>query len=187
VTTRLVGAVVAAGLLAAAPAQLAGQGAAPPLAPAPATAQDLEAPRFGRWGFDLEGRDLTVRPGDNFHRYANGRYLDALQIPADRAAWGGPYSLLNDLNDRRIRTLVEASAAATPGRSACSMRASWMNSVSRHLACARFSRALQRFGPPAAIPTTPPSWGDRWPISAAPFSNSCSTRIGQTRRSTRFT
>ena len=78
--------------------------AAAPEAPVP-----IEAPRFGAWGFDLAGRDLRVRPGDDFFRYANGRYMDALEIPPDRSNWG-PYSQLGDLNDRRIRAIVEASA-----------------------------------------------------------------------------
>ena len=39
-------------------------------------------------GFDLAGRDTAMPAGDNFFRYANGHYLDHLQIPPDRAVFG---------------------------------------------------------------------------------------------------
>ena len=47
-----------------------------------------EAPRFGTWGFDMAGRDTSVHPGDDFFRFANGAFMDALEIPADRTRYG---------------------------------------------------------------------------------------------------
>jgi len=40
--------------------------------------------RFGTWGVDISTRDLTVKPGDDFQRYANGKWMDANEIPADK-------------------------------------------------------------------------------------------------------
>jgi putative endopeptidase len=40
------------------------------------------------WGVDISGRDLTAHPGDDFYRYANGKYLDALEIPPHRSTYG---------------------------------------------------------------------------------------------------
>ena len=45
--------------------------------------------RFGKWGVDTSARDLKVRPGDDFERYASGAWLDANEIPADIVRWSG--------------------------------------------------------------------------------------------------
>lgn len=49
-----------------------------------ATIAQLEGP----WGFDLDGRNTSVAPGDNFYAYANGRHLQELEIPSDMSEWG---------------------------------------------------------------------------------------------------
>ena len=41
-------------------------------------------PQYGAWGFDAAGEDTSVKPGDDFFRYANGAWLDRTQIPADK-------------------------------------------------------------------------------------------------------
>ncbi|RYF94059.1 MAG: peptidase M13 [Caulobacteraceae bacterium] len=82
-------------------------------ASAPASAADLaKAPRMGTWGFDLAGRDLTTKPGDDFFRYANGTYVDKLTIPADRSSWGAS-GQLRELSDARSRAIIE-TASKTP-------------------------------------------------------------------------
>ena len=38
-----------------------------------------EAPgvvHFGKWGVDLTTRDTSVKPGDDFQRYAAGKWMD---------------------------------------------------------------------------------------------------------------
>jgi putative endopeptidase len=46
------------------------------------------APKYyGAWGIDLSGRDLSVQPGDNFYRYANGAWDDRTEIPPDRTSF----------------------------------------------------------------------------------------------------
>jgi putative endopeptidase len=69
--------------------------------------------QYGRWGFDLSGRDTAVRPGDNFVRYANGGYLDHLTIPPDRPVYSTG-STLTDSAQQRVRLLLED--AARPAR-----------------------------------------------------------------------
>ncbi|HEY1928702.1 MAG TPA: M13-type metalloendopeptidase [Caulobacteraceae bacterium] len=84
-----------------------------PLA-ASAVAQSADAaPSYGTWGFDLSGRDLSVKPGDDFNAYASGSYLKTLKIPTDQARWGA-FNLLRDLSDARVRAILEAAAAAAP-------------------------------------------------------------------------
>lgn len=66
-------------------------------------------PQYGAWGFDTEGADLKAKPGDDFFRYANGAWLDRVQIPADKPG----YSLrlaMSDLTEQRLHDLMEENA-----------------------------------------------------------------------------
>ncbi|RYF97048.1 MAG: peptidase M13, partial [Caulobacteraceae bacterium] len=74
--------------------------------------QGTVAPRYGTWGFDLNGRDTSVNPGDNFFRYANGAALDRLQIPSDRTSYGS-FNLLRELSDNRVKQMIDALVART--------------------------------------------------------------------------
>jgi putative endopeptidase len=72
-------------------------------------------PQYGAWGIDLAGADTSTRPGADFFRYANGRWLDRTAIPADKSA----YTLrvaMSDLIDQRLHALLD-SAAARAGHS----------------------------------------------------------------------
>ena len=84
-------------------------------APAKATvdtaSKPIEAARFGAWGFDISGMDRSVKPGDDFFRYANGKWADTTVIPADRTTFGAFY-LLRDLSEARVRGLLEEWAGA---------------------------------------------------------------------------
>ncbi|HEY2140381.1 MAG TPA: M13 family metallopeptidase N-terminal domain-containing protein, partial [Chthoniobacterales bacterium] len=69
-------------------------------------------PQYGTWGFDTAGADLKAKPGDDFFRYANGAWLDRVQIPADKPA----YSLrlaMSDLTEQRLHDLMEETAKKT--------------------------------------------------------------------------
>lgn len=66
-------------------------------------------PQYGSWGFDSDGADNKTKAGDDFFRYANGTWLDRVQIPADKPA----YSLrlaMTDLTDERLHELIEEAA-----------------------------------------------------------------------------
>ncbi len=65
---------------------------------------------FGTWGFDLTGRDTTVKPGDDFNEYANGTYLRTTEIPADKARFG-PFDVLYENAQSQLKAIIEASAA----------------------------------------------------------------------------
>jgi predicted metalloendopeptidase len=57
--------------------------------------------KYGTWGFDLSGGDISAKPGDNFFRYANGTWMDKTQIPPDKPG----YSLrvaMTDLTEQRL-------------------------------------------------------------------------------------
>jgi putative endopeptidase len=78
--------------------------------PAAGAAASTVAPKYGEWGIDLSGRDLSVTPGDNFFRYANGTWYDDFQIPSDRAR-SGNFDKLTELSEARSRKLIEDAAA----------------------------------------------------------------------------
>jgi putative endopeptidase len=72
-------------------------------------------PRFGTWGFDLAGRDLSVKPGDDFYDYVGGTYVRGLKIPDDLSRYGS-FDALGDLSRRRVRAILEEMAAGAPAR-----------------------------------------------------------------------
>jgi putative endopeptidase len=67
-------------------------------------------PRFGAWGFDLSGRDLSVAPGADFYQYADGAYVKSLVIPPDRSRYGA-FDALSELSAERVRSVLEGAAA----------------------------------------------------------------------------
>ena len=73
-------------------------------------------PKLGDFGVDLSAMDSSVKPGDDFYRYVNGKWMDRTEIPADRSSWGG-FAILRDLSDKRTREVIEEAAAkeAAPG------------------------------------------------------------------------
>jgi hypothetical protein len=73
----------------------------------PAATQPASPPKdvhFGTWGVDLTARDLSVKPGDDFQRYASGKWLDANPIPADKSS-NSVGSEVNDRNQERCKRL----------------------------------------------------------------------------------
>ncbi|WP_242416032.1 M13 family metallopeptidase [Sphingomonas panni] len=75
--------------------------AAPEAAPAP-------KPEIGDFGFDVAGMDRSVKPGDNFYKYANGTWERITPIPADKSNYG-MFTALDDLSKTRTRELLDAA------------------------------------------------------------------------------
>ena len=73
-------------------------------------------PQLGTFGVDTAGMDRTVKPGDDFYKFANGNWDKTTEIPADKPSWGS-FGILRDLSDKRTRTIIEGVAAAksSPG------------------------------------------------------------------------
>jgi len=69
------------------------------------------APAIGSFGVDLAGRNLAVRPGDDFFQYANGTWASTTQIPADRTRWG-TFDILREKADNDQRVIIEEVARA---------------------------------------------------------------------------
>ena len=74
-----------------------------------ATAAGDAAPAV-RSGLLLEYMNTGVRPGDDFHAFVNGGWLDSTEIPADKPSYGITYILHEESQDH-VRTIIEESAA----------------------------------------------------------------------------
>jgi putative endopeptidase len=74
------------------------------------TAATTTAQRYGTWGIDLEGMDRSVKPGDDFFRYVNGKWAATTQIPPDKTSYGA-FAILHDLSEARVRALLDRWAA----------------------------------------------------------------------------
>ncbi|MBL8555367.1 MAG: peptidase M13 [Phenylobacterium sp.] len=86
---------------------------AAPLAARAADAPDtpsLASPKYGTWGFDLSGMDRSVRPGDDFFKFANGKWDERTQIPADRTRYGN-FNKLRELSENRMHAILEDAKA----------------------------------------------------------------------------
>ena len=74
--------------------------------PAPAsTAPDI--------GINLSYIDKSVKPGDNFFDYANGDWLKAAQIPADRSSTGAFYDIF-EITEKHTADLIRNAGADNP-------------------------------------------------------------------------
>ena len=67
-------------------------------------------PSLGTFGFDMDGMDTSVRPGQDFNAYASGNYLRNTPIPADKASYGA-FHILNDRAQADLKALIDESVA----------------------------------------------------------------------------
>src|SRR6476469_374894 len=80
--------------------------------PAVLNAQPTGKPSYGSWGVDLKDMDPSVKPGDDFFRYVEGKWLKNAPIAEDKSRAGYNYDL-PDATEVEVRGLVE-QAGATP-------------------------------------------------------------------------
>ncbi len=100
----LLSAAAACAMLAAAPAL-----AADAAVPVPSAAE-LASPRYGTWGYDISGMDRSVKPGDDFFKFANGKWAERTEIPSDRVRFGN-FDKLAVLSENRQLAILEDAAA----------------------------------------------------------------------------
>src|SRR6478736_3331934 len=82
----------------------------------------LSLPTTAVWGqtapgFDPSAIDRSVNPCENFYQFACGAWMSANPIPADQSRWGR-FDALQDRNREVLHKILEAAAAAKPGRTA---------------------------------------------------------------------
>lgn len=61
-------------------------------------------------GIDKQYMDAATRPGDDFFRYMNGKWLDETEIPADKSNYGG-FVILADEAQESVKAIIEESAS----------------------------------------------------------------------------
>src|SRR5215470_14427380 len=66
---------------------------------------------IGDFGIDLGAGKKSVKAGDDFFAYANGTWEETFEIPADKSSFG-EFERLDDLSKQRVRSIIEAAAAA---------------------------------------------------------------------------
>lgn len=105
-------AAAAAAVLASACATTPAAPPAPPIAEAPPPTPP-EPPRpkaqVGEFGFDVSGMDTSVAPGDDFFRYAVGKWVDRTEIPADRSNLTS-FAIIAEKAAERTRAIIEDTA-----------------------------------------------------------------------------
>ena len=74
------------------------------------TAMAAPHAKLGTWGVDLGARDLSVKPGDDFQKYASGTWLKNTAIPADKPEASSFYELF-DLSQDQLKALVTNAPA----------------------------------------------------------------------------
>lgn len=57
-------------------------------------------------GINLAFMDTLVKPSDDFFRYVNGKWLDSVEIPADRTRWGS-FDELRKSTDDDVKAILE--------------------------------------------------------------------------------
>lgn len=105
------------------------QAAGPEAAPAaPAAAP---TPEIGAWGIDLTAMDPAASPGDDFHRYVNGHWLDTFVMPADKARYG-IFDALRERSTEQVHEIIAELAASEPADGSLEQKvgdfyATWMD------------------------------------------------------------
>ena len=95
--------------------------------------------QLGSFGVDLTARDLTVKPGDDFNRYASGQWIDTYVLKDYETNYGS-FNQLRDRAEEQTRALMEellASkdlAAGSNGRKLRDYYASFMDRAGRDAA-----------------------------------------------------
>lgn len=64
---------------------------------------------------DTAGMDSTVKPGDNFFLYANGKWIKNTEIPKTETGWGSFYTLYND-NLKNLKQILEDAAKSNTSK-----------------------------------------------------------------------
>jgi putative endopeptidase len=62
-------------------------------------------------GINIDYIDTSVKPGDDFFRFVNGKWLDNNQIPDDRTRWGS-FDELREKTDKDVQVILDKAIAS---------------------------------------------------------------------------
>src|SRR5262245_6848528 len=77
-----------------------------------ATSIAAPGPALGAFGIDLANRDMSVKPGDDFDRFANGKWEDAYQLKDYESDYGS-FDMLNDASEIAVREIIDELSGRT--------------------------------------------------------------------------
>jgi putative endopeptidase len=75
----------------------------------PATEVAVEEAPALRSGIDTSYLDDSIKPGDDFFRYVNAKWMDETEIPADKSNYG-TFNILGDAAQEDVKAIIEMSA-----------------------------------------------------------------------------
>ncbi|MDH3381651.1 MAG: M13 family peptidase, partial [Flavobacteriaceae bacterium] len=62
-------------------------------------------------GINLNYLDTSIKPGQDFFRYVNGKWLDTNPIPDDRTRWGS-FDELRENTDKDVQAILDKAVAS---------------------------------------------------------------------------
>jgi len=75
--------------------------------------QSQDAPKHDSHGIAVTNMDPSVKPGDDFYRYANGAWIKRTELPPDRGRIS-VFTALGDLSNKRTVGLIQEAVKANP-------------------------------------------------------------------------
>ena len=99
--------------------------------PAPAAAPPPPKAAYGSFGVDLDAMDQSAKPGDDFYRYVNGKWLDTFQMPPDRSGYGTG-TMVFEKTEGDLHAILDELAGSKPAAGSVEQKvadlyAGWMD------------------------------------------------------------
>src|SRR5262247_4063875 len=94
-------------------------------------AAEASTSAIGRFGIDTAQMETSVKPGDDFYTYVNGKWLSTFQMPADKARYG-IFDALRDKSESDVQTLLNELGKTRPAAGSVQQKVldfykSWMD------------------------------------------------------------
>jgi putative endopeptidase len=64
------------------------------------------AAELGSFGIELDARNLSIKPGDDFFMYAGGTWYDNFEMPADKTRFGA-FDRLADRSEEQVKAIID--------------------------------------------------------------------------------
>ncbi|NVK23607.1 MAG: M13 family peptidase, partial [Gammaproteobacteria bacterium] len=74
------------------------------------TAAQSGQAELGSFGVELDARDLSVKPGDDFFMHAGGTWYKNYELPADKTRYGA-FGKLAERSEERVKAIIDELAS----------------------------------------------------------------------------